>query len=366
MPQSKAFRTGYGILLLLLIIYVGTLVDFIFRPVVVMFQTLFFPFLVAGVLYYLFRPVVNLLHRKKVPKAVSILVIYLLFIGLITLLVLLIGPTLQEQINKLIDNLPILVVEAMDQLVALESHPWVQGYLEHYSIEDLSNQITQYITNQITALIANIAGVVGTIASTIIAFFTVPFILFYMLKEGERAPKKLLLFLPSSKRAEGRRILSDMDTALSSYIQGQIIVSICVGVLIYIGYLIIDLDYALLLAVVALFTNFIPFLGPIIGTIPAIIVAFIESPIMALWAIIVTLIAQQIESNLISPQVMGRRLAIHPLTIITILLVAGGLVGFLGLLLAVPTYAVLKVVVSHTYGLIKLRNKRAGEVKTNQ
>ncbi|PTM60049.1 AI-2E family transporter [Desmospora activa] len=363
MPQSKVFRVGYGILLILLIVYVSSLVNFIFRPVIVMFQTLFFPFLVAGVLYYLFRPVVNLLHRKKVPKAVSILVIYLLFIGLITLLVLLVGPTLQEQINKLIDNLPALILEATDQLVALESHPWVQGYLEHYSLEELSNQVTQYVTNEITALITNIAGFVGAIASVVIAFLTVPFILFYMLKEGEKAPKKLILFLPASQRAEGRKILSDMDTALSSYIQGQIIVSVCVGVLIYIGYLIIGLDYALLLAFVALFTNFIPFLGPIIGTIPAIIVAFIDSPLMALWAILITLIAQQIESNLISPQVMGRRLAIHPLTIISILLVAGSLVGFLGLLLAVPTYAVLKVVVSHTYHLIQLRNKRGEETE---
>ncbi|MDR6227345.1 AI-2E family transporter [Desmospora profundinema] len=366
MPQSKPFRIGYAILLILSIIYVGTLVDFIFHPVVVLFQTLFFPFLVAGVLYYLFRPVVNLLHRKKVPKVVSILVIYLVFIGLITLLVLLIGPPLQEQIDLLIDNLPNLAIKVTEKLVALEEHPWVQGYLEQNSLEDLSNQAVQYLTDIITAIVTNVAGFVGVIASIVIAFITVPFILFYMLKEGEKAPKQLLRFFPASQRTEGRKILSAMDTALSSYIQGQIIVSICVGVLIYIGYLIIGLEYALLLAFIALFTNFIPFLGPIIGTIPAIIVAFIESPIMALWAILVTLIAQQIESNLISPQVMGRRLSIHPLTIISLLLVAGSLVGFLGLLLAVPTYAVLKVVVSHTYRLIKLRYKRGEEAATTE
>lgn len=366
MPQSKSFRVGYAILLILLIVYIGTLVDFIFRPVVVLFQTLFFPFLVAGVLFYLFRPVVNWLHRQKVPKVVSILVIYLLFIGLITLLVLLVGPTLQEQFNRLINNLPLLTLEITERLVALEEHPWVQGYLEQNSLEDLSNQAIQYLTDVITAIVSNVAGFVGVIASIVIAFITVPFILFYMLKEGEKAPQQLLRFLPASQRTEGRKILADMDTALSSYIQGQIIVSICVGILIYIGFLIIQLEYALLLAVVALFTNFIPFIGPIIGTIPAVIVAFIEQPIMALWVIVVTLIAQQIESNLISPQVMGRRLSIHPLTIISLLLVAGSLVGFLGLLLAVPTYAVLKVVVSHTYRLIKLRHKRAEEAATGE
>lgn len=99
-----------------------------------------------------------------------------------------------------------------------------------------------------------------------------------------------------------------MDMALSSYIQGQILVSICVGILLYIGYLIIGIDYSLLLTVIAMFTNVIPFLGPIIGVIPALIVAVIDSPFMIVKVLIVMVIAQQIEGNIISPQVMGKSL----------------------------------------------------------
>jgi predicted PurR-regulated permease PerM len=147
-----------------------------------------------------------------------------------------------------------------------------------------------------------------------------------------------------------------MDFALSSYIQGQIIVSICVGILAYIAFLIIGLDYPLVLALVAMFTNVIPFIGPWIGTIPAVIVGLLNSPFMALLVVLAVVVVQQIESNLISPQVMGRKLSIHPLTIIFLLLVAGRFAGLLGLILAVPTYAVGKVLVLHIYRLWVLRN----------
>lgn len=121
-----------------------------------------------------------------------------------------------------------------------------------------------------------------------------------------------------------------MDFALSSYIKGQILVSFCVGVLVYIGYLIIGLEYSLILAIITMFTNVIPFLGPFLGTIPAVIVALIDSPGMVVKVLVVTIVAQQIEGNLVSPLVMGKSLNIHPLTIIVLLLVAGSLVGFWG------------------------------------
>ncbi|OYD06197.1 AI-2E family transporter [Paludifilum halophilum] len=361
MPQSKPFRVGYGIILIFLIIYLGTKVDFIFQPIVVLVQTLFFPFLVSGVLYYLFRPVVRILETQKIPRVISILLIYLLFIGLITLLVVLAGPLLQEQFNNLVENLPGLVENLQVQLVELQKNPWVSDLLQEENVEEMTSKFTNYLSNSITSIITNIANFFGIITSIIMVFVTVPFILFYMLKEGEKAPRQVLRFLPRTQRNEGRRILKDMDRAISSYIQGQVLVSVCVGVLIYIGFLAIQVDYSLLLALFTMFTNVIPFIGPLIGTIPALIVAVIDSPIMMLKVILVILAAQQIEGNFISPQVMGRTLKVHPLTIILLLLVAGSLGGFLGLLLAVPTYALLKVVVSHTYRLIKLRYQRNEE-----
>lgn len=367
MPQSKYFKIGYGIILAFLIIYLGSKVAFIFRPLVVLVQTLFFPFLLSGVLYYLFRPVVNAFENKGIPRVISIFVIYLLFVGLITLLIILVGPMLQKQFNNLIGNLPTYIGDLQAALNKWQENPWLKDLLDPHNMEEITSTVTQYISDSFSSIVTNIANFFGIVTSIVLVFISVPFILFYMLKEGEKAPHQVLKLFPYTQRNQGRKILADMDRAISSYIQGQVIVSACVGVLVYIGYLIIGLEYSLLLAFVAMFTNVIPFIGPFIGTIPAVIVAFIDdSPMMVVYTLIVVVVAQQIESNLISPQVMGRNLNIHPLTIILLLLVAGNLAGFFGLLLAVPTYAVLKVVASHTYRLIKLRNWRNEHAKNNK
>ncbi|OLO40622.1 AI-2E family transporter [Alkalihalophilus pseudofirmus] len=356
MPRGKFFYFCYGVILVFLIILLGSKVQFIFRPLVVLVQTLFAPIIIAGVLFYLSRPFVNLLSRWM-PRGISILILYLSAISIFTMLILLIGPELQIQFNSLVKNMPLFVNEMRDLLIQVQENEWVARFQqnENYTIEEITSSLVEYLNELVSAIGSNVATFIGFITNIIIIMIIIPFVLFYMLKEGEKAPQQVIRLLPVKQQQEGRHILSDMDTALSSYIQGQIIVSICVGVLCYIGFLIIGLDYPLVLALIAMFTNVIPFVGPWIGTIPSVIVGLLHSPLMVLLVIIVVIIVQQVESNLISPQVMGRKLAIHPLTIILLLLVAGRYAGLLGLLLAVPTYAVGKVIVSHTYRLWKLK-----------
>ncbi|MDQ0219615.1 AI-2E family transporter [Peribacillus cavernae] len=360
MPQSKAFRYGYGFLLIFLLILVGTKIDFVFQPIVALVQTLFFPFLIAGVLYYLFRPVVNFLHARRVPKILSILLIYLVAIGICTLLVYLVGPILQEQVNNLIKNTPALAETIQAKVIELQQSEWVNRFQQNdqFNLEEISDKVTGYLSESLASIGTNIANFIGIITSVVTIFVTVPFILYYMLKEGEKAPEQVLRLLPSTQQANGNKILADLDEALSSFIQGQVFVSFCVGVMLYIGYLIIGIEYSLILAIVAMLTNVIPYLGPIIAVIPAIFVAMIDSPGMIIKVLIVMVIAQQIEGNVISPQLMGRQLDIHPLTIISLLLVAGSIGGLLGLILAVPVYAVLKVIVLHTYRLFRLRKEQ--------
>ncbi|WNB90965.1 AI-2E family transporter [Bacillus sp. NEB1478] len=360
MPQSKAFRFGYGLLLAFLIIYVGIKIDFIFHPIFILVKTLFFPFLVAGVLYYLFRPLVNYLESKNQPRVLSILLIYLVAAVVITALIYGVGPILQKQVNNLVTNTPDLVDSARSKLEEIQKNKWVNRFQknEDFNTAEISDKVTNYLSTSLSNFGRNITGLIGVITSIITVLVTVPFILFYMLKEGEKAPQFVLRLLPVVQRKNGIKILRDLDGALSSYIQGQIIVSVCVGVLLFIGYLIIGLDYSLILALIGMFTNVIPFLGPIIAIIPALIVAAITSPFMLVKVLIIMVIAQQIDNHIISPQVMGRSLEIHPLTIISILLVSGSLGGVLGLILAVPFYAVLKVIVQHTYRLWKLRREK--------
>jgi predicted PurR-regulated permease PerM len=352
LKKNKFFTICYGLILVLLIVWLMTEVSFIFTPFVIAFQTLFFPFLISGVLFYLFKPLIEFLVSKKIPRLVAILLLYLSLIGIIVALSSVIGPILQEQVNRLIKNTP-QIADALRQQweIFQQNRTTFPEYVKN--LIDVATMKAQQIISDIGS---NLANILGVITSIVVILVIVPFILFYLLKDGKKAPDQLLNLLPKDQIKEGKSILSDMNKALSTYVQGQVIVSLCVGIMIYIGYLIIGIEYSLILALVAMLTNVIPFVGPFIGIVPALIVGFIDSPVMMLKVIVVVLIAQQIESNLISPQIMGRALDVHPLTIILLLLVASSLGGVLGLILAVPTYAMLKVIVKHTYRLYRLRS----------
>ncbi|MBY0145214.1 AI-2E family transporter [Neobacillus niacini] len=365
MLQTKAFRFGYGLLLIFLIILVAMKIDFIFRPIFLLVQTLFFPFLIAGVLYYLFRPLVNFLELKNIPRILSILLIYLLFGFLLTLLVSLGGPLLKEQVKNFADSAPQLMEAIQDKVTELQQSKWNSHLRQSDSVdvEKASETITKSVSKSLSTIGTNVMNIIGVLASIVTVFATVPFILYYMLKEGEKAPRHILRFLPAKQQKNGRKILADLDEALSSYIQGQVLVSFCIGAMLFIGYLVIDLDYSLLLAIFAMFTNVIPFIGPILAIIPAMIIACIDSPIMVVKVLIVMVVVQQIEGHIISPQVMGKKLEIHPLTIISLLLAAGRIGGVLGLIIAVPVYAVMKVIAHHSYRLWKLRKEKSIEDK---
>ena len=146
-------------------------------------------------------------------------------------------------------------------------------------------------------------------------------------------------------------MLSDIDSALSNFIIGKVILNLVLSILMYIGFLIIGLPYSLLLTLISFILNFIPYVGALLAAIPVVIVGFIESPSIAIWSVVVIVIAQQIQDNILTPVIYGKQLDIHPLTTIILLLVGGDFYGILGVLLAIPAYMVLKIIVIRVYEL---------------
>jgi predicted PurR-regulated permease PerM len=172
-----------------------------------------------------------------------------------------------------------------------------------------------------------------------------------MLKEGEKFGEQIVRYIPNRFRHDGVEVMDEIDHMLSSFIVGRVIVNVALGVLMYVGFLIIDLPYALLLTVVAVILNFIPFIGSFLSSVPIVIIGFIESPSIAIWSIVIITIAQQIQDNVIGPYVFGKQLDIHPLTTILLVLVGGDIGGILGILLIIPIYMILKIVYSKVYVL---------------
>ncbi|MDQ0269059.1 AI-2E family transporter [Cytobacillus purgationiresistens] len=364
MSKRKFQYWSFQFLIILTIILVASKISFLFEPVGIFFTTLFFPIIISGFLFFILNPFVHLIQRGKVPKVIAILILFAVVIGLFVLVIGNIVPTISKQLAALMNDLPGYVKKTeafFNSFSQSEGYRWfmTQDYVSQKEIMAYIVDYANTLPERITSGLSGFLGVVTNIAITII---TVPFLLFFMLKDGEKFPAALGKFIPKSYRAEAINTLKDTGNTLSSYIQGQITVALFVGTLSFIGFFIIDLPYAIVMALIIAVTNIIPYVGPIIGGAPAVIVALFESPTMAFLTLLVILIAQQLEGNLISPLILGKTLNTHPATIILLLLVAGNLAGILGMLLAVPTYAVVKTIVLNSMNFLKAR-KMAKEVE---
>lgn len=355
------FLNNKFVLFLLVVLLVGlnvmvfSKISFIFLPIEVLLKTIILPIILTGVVYYLLNPIVDILERRRVKRVYSILILYLLIAAIITIVVLAVIPVVRQQITDLVRNFPVYyenVVLQFEQFIGTGYLTQVEQTLR-INFNDIVGSLSERVSTIVDSTVTGIGGFLGVLTETILAIITVPFILFYLLKDGKKLPSYLLSFLPTNIRGSTSRVLSESNHQISSYIRGQIIVSFCIGVLLYIGYIIIGLDYALILAVIAACTAIVPYLGPAIAITPALIVAAVTSPIMLLKMIAVWTIVQLVEGKFISPQIMGKSLKVHPITIIFVILTAGNLFGVVGILLAVPGYAVLKVVFTHLFNWFK-------------
>lgn len=321
-------------------------------------ETIALPVVLTGVVYYLLNPIVDFLERKNVKRIYSILLLYIVIIGLITISIVSVIPLLREQIMSLVDNFPRyvhIVEDQIKQLIGSQFFNQVQQTL-NINLTDFASKLSDQATTILNSTFTGVGTFIGAVTEVVISIVTVPFILFYLLKDGKKLPLFILKFVPVRLREQTYEMMSEMNHRLSSYIRGQIIVSFCIGCLLFIGYMIIGLEYASLLALVAACTSIVPYLGPTIAITPAIIIALVTSPFMLVKLIIVWTVVQLFEGKFISPQIMGKNLHIHPVTIIFVLLTAAKLFGVIGVILAIPGYAVIKVVVTHLFEWFKQRS----------
>ncbi|HDU0889988.1 TPA: AI-2E family transporter [Listeria monocytogenes] len=343
-----------GLLIFLLValdIYVLTKIAFIFDPLMVILKTVAAPIILAGISYYLFNPIIDWLEKHKWKRGWAIALLYLVIIGLLILLFSFVIPAVKDQIVSLFKSFPGYwdqITQKFDEFSRSSLFDQLKDKL-NTNMSDIMKTLSTKGTSVINSAISSIGSIVGTVTEVVLAIVTTPLVLFYLLKDGKKLPDFLLKMLPVNGRAYTRQVLGEANHQISSYIRGQIIVSLCIGILLFIGYLIIGLPYALTLAIIAACTSIVPYLGPAIAITPAIIIAIVTSPWLLIKLIIVWCVVQLLEGKFISPQVMGKTLKVHPITILFVILVAGNLFGVLGVIFAVPGYAVLKVIVTHVF-----------------
>jgi predicted PurR-regulated permease PerM len=290
-------------------------------------------FLIAIVVAEGIRPLVNRLERWRFPKAAAILTVYVVLLGVLTVLVVLLVQPLVTQAQQLADNFP----RYQHQLEKL--------------VRDVESQL--HISSNFSGQIGNLLGTakdvllaIGTtIANVLVRFVIVLVLAFLWLTTSDRLKAFVVDLVPTQHQALAEDVIADMGTRIGGYMRGVVINMVVIGLLAGIAVAILGLPSPVLLGIFAGLTEAIPIFGPFLGAAPAVLLGFTVAPLYPLLVAAVFLVIQQVESNTLVPVVMNRVLALPPLTVVLALLVGGSLEGVAGALLAVPIAAALQVLV---------------------
>lgn len=364
--NSKLMFWSFELLILATLILVSSKINFIFEPIGTFFSTLFAPVLIAGFLYYILNPIVKLLMRTKIKRTWAVVLVLLMLLTAIIWILLSVIPNLVQQISSLASNMPDFIKQVERWLREMAELPIFKEVNISKYLDQLDISYGRIIQQFLSGISSSLGSIVGTIASATIVIVTAPFILFYMLKDGEKLVPNIERFFPEKRRSQIVELLGQLNQTLANYISGQAIECLFVGTFTFLGYFLLGVDYAFLFGVIAGLTNLIPYLGPYLGLAPAFLVTVFNEPFKALLCCIVVLVVQQLDGNIIYPNVIGKSLKIHPLTIIIVLLVAGNIAGLLGIFLGVPFYAICKTIVSYVIKIVKedQRNESTKKIAT--
>ncbi|WP_170007765.1 AI-2E family transporter [Bacillus fonticola] len=341
--QMKWFVRLGLVLMIFVVLFVFHLLSPIWFPILKVLLTVLIPFLIGGFFAYLLHPVVERFHETGMPRVAAILMIYSLFFGVFGFALYKGVPIFVQQLQEFVDELPKYVTAYESWITSLENStstlpPAVKQQLTESGAE-LKALTDQVLESMISSL--------QRILDVIIVVALIPFISFYLLKDAEAVRRTAWYITPKKWRREGIQFLRDIDRSLGQYIRGQLLVCSLMAIISTLLLWWIGLPYPLLFGLLIGVTNVIPYFGPVIGVVPAVIFALTVSPTLVLYVVLIIVGLQFLEGNVLSPLIVGKSLHMHPLMIMAALLIGGEIGGVVGLLLAVPVLAVTKVSLVH-------------------
>ena len=304
------------------------------------------PFFMALIIAYLVYPLVNRLEQFKISRRAGILLIYLCITLLTAAFIVFIFP-------EMVNNAKELAVTLPD--IALKYQNIINGFLTYIQSSnwppDIKNAVFREIQNGTAAaqsiIMDNLKKSLMILFDTITTLFDLVLamiIAYYFIKDGALLRSAVLSFIPRKWRNGIAGAGREINRILSNFIQGQLLTAIIIGIMEMIGLSIVKVKYPLVLGMIGGIANIIPYFGPVIGAVPAVAVALIQSPLKAMWTILVFAIVQQIDNAFISSKIIEGRVGLHPLTTILVVLIGGEFFGIIGMLVAVPVAAILKVI----------------------
>lgn len=361
--NNKLFFWTIEILAVASLIFMLTKITFIFQPIRTLIALLFIPFIIAGFLYYIFKPLVLLLENKfKVSRTISAFAVILILIAAIALIVAAVLPNVISQLTGLISSTAKFYPNMRDWVESLSKNPQFHTLYEQIDVQGMINKLNISYVDVLNDLLNNltnsVGSIVGVISSIVMVVILVPILLFYMIKDGDRVLPFVREHILMEDNLKIFDLLEKMNKTISRYISGVAIDASFVFVMVFIGYLFLGVPYAFLFALFSGITNIIPYVGPYIGVIPMLLTVVFVHPWTALFALIYTLVIQQIDGNVIYPKIIGSAVKIHPVTVMILMLIAGSLSGIIGMIIAVPAYSLVKEIVKFIVALYRNHKKQ--------
>ena len=308
------------------------------------FNQVIFVLFIAIVMGTVIRPAVTWLHRRGLPRIVAVMLICLVLLALLVGFLLLLFPLIVEQGTTIAAAVPGYYQSLREWVVNYPSQ--MIARLSEFipaTLPSLNPRVAQQTGQEVLASAGQALGYVSVAAKVVFIAIAILVLAFYWTLDGPRTIKSLLLLVPQDQRDSISELISAMETKVGLYIAGQGVLCLFIGVMALVAYLLIGLPNALVLALMAGVLEVVPMIGPLLGAIPAALVALSLGPDKLVWVIVATVIIQQLENSLLVPRVMSKAVGVNPFVSLLAFFAFSSLLGIAGALMAIPMTAIIQL-----------------------
>ncbi len=296
-------------------------------------------------------PFGNWLDKRKFPRLLGVLLLYLMVLGLFVFFVSLVTPVISEDIGQLAENIPVLL-----ERISLTLDVAQEGSSRFYDVvaevQNILDTLSVSLQQSSQLGFSLIVGLFGGI----ISFVSIILISFYLSVMKKGIDTFLVAVTPKKYEAYVLDLWKRTEDKVGRWLQGQLLLALVIGLAVYIGLSLLDVKFALIFAIFAMILELVPNVGPVIAAIPAVIIAFLQDPALGVWVLMLYVIIQQVENHILVPVVLGKSIGLNPVVVVIALLSGAKLGGIVGLVLAVPVAAVVVEIIDD------IARKKGGEL----
>lgn len=328
-------------ILTLILLYLIIKLFPVYKVILIFIIKITAPFIIASFISYLLYPIIKKLQEANINKSLAILIIYLFFFSAAGLVIYFGIPIFVNQLNDLSEQLPTLIYRGEEIIYFLYESTSFLPEIVHDKMDTIFNRIEKNVGTSIE----NVLELMTNVFDIVILFTIIPVLVFYLLKDYEKIKRYLKKTINQKYHHQFALLLYSVDKSLGNYIRGQFLLSLCITFVTFIVYHLLHLKYALLLAIIMGLFNIIPYFGPIIGVIPAVLIASSLSWQHVMIVIIAALGIQVLEGSFLSPYIMGKSVRIHPIVIIFVLIIGAEIGHVIGMIVAVPIVTIVREII---------------------